>query len=79
MNEDQKYIGEGLEGRDCVPFFTTDKGQIIFEFFYLIVIFFIACSSMLILQLYTEVWGISHPDKQSLFALIGGKILTARV
>jgi len=35
-------INNGLEGRECVPFFKTDKSQIIFEFVYLIVAFFAA-------------------------------------
>lgn len=72
MNKEQKYIGDGLEGRDCVPFFDTDKRQIIFEFFYLIGIFFVACGGMLLLQFYSDVLHISHSNKQSLFALIGG-------
>lgn len=71
MNAEKKELS-GLEGRDCVPFFRSDKNQIIFEFFYLIIILVLACSLVLFLQLCSTNLGISHTDKQSLFSILGG-------
>jgi hypothetical protein len=65
-------LNSGLEGRDCVPFFSDDKTQIVFEFFYLVSIFLAAAALMVCLQLFGKSFGLSHPDKLSLFALLGG-------
>lgn len=63
---------QGLEGRDCVPFFSRDKSQIIFEFFYLVALLIAACSAIFVLQLKSIEMGISHDNKVSLFAILGG-------
>jgi len=60
-----------LEGRDCVPFFSNDKAQIKFEFWYLVALFLLAALTMLFLQLYVD-QAIRHTDKLSIFAIIGG-------
>jgi hypothetical protein len=65
-------LGQGLEGRDCVPFFSSDKSQIIFEFCYLVVMFVIACAGVLIIQLNWIEWEIRHADKLVIFAALGG-------
>lgn len=65
-------LNNGLEGRDCVPFFKEDKNQIIFEFFYLIVIFAIAILLLLSIQLYGEEIGINHNNKLMIFSVLGG-------
>jgi len=64
----------GLEGRECVPFFTCDKAQIKFEFYYLIILFVLSSSSVLLLQLFSLNIGINHADKIALFSLLGGFI-----
>ena len=61
-----------LEGRGCVPFFKKDQSQIVFEFFYLVFLFFIVCSGVLAIQLYGAKYGLQHQDKLILFALAGG-------
>lgn len=63
-----------LEGRECVPFFKSDKAQIIFEFIYLIVIFLLASIAMLLLQFYFPTKGMLHADKIVLFSILGGFI-----
>jgi hypothetical protein len=63
---------QGLEGRDCVPFFKKDKSQITFEFFYLVVIFIAACMSVFILQIKSIELGLTHDNKLALFTLLGG-------
>jgi hypothetical protein len=62
----------GLEGRDCVPFFRSDKSQIVFEFWYLIALFFVACGALLLIQIFGMHGGLRHSDKLALFAAIGG-------
>ncbi|MGG7674207.1 hypothetical protein [Pseudomonas viridiflava] len=62
--------GKGIEGRDCVPYFDTDKGQIIFEFLYLVVLL-IGCMGLLLLIQF-DVWHVSYNNKMFLFALVGG-------
>lgn len=62
----------GLEGRDCVPFFNKDKTQIVFEFFYLVFLFIVACLAIFILQIKSVELGINHDNKLALFALLGG-------
>lgn len=61
-----------LEGRDCVPFFNQDKKQIVFEFFYLVVIFLLACLALLVIQFGSDYIGIDHEEKIALYALLGG-------
>lgn len=65
-------LNNGLEGRDCVPFFVTDKAQIKFEFFYLVALFLCATSIVIVIQLFGEYWGLRHSDKVSLLAIFGG-------
>lgn len=65
-------IESGLEGRDCVPFFQSDKTQIKFEFWYLIFLFFASTCTVLILQLFGARWGLAHSDKLALFGVLGG-------
>lgn len=60
-----------LEGRDCVPFFSEDKAQIKFEFWYLVILLSLATFTMIFLQIYAES-SIRHADKLSIFAIIGG-------
>ncbi|MDP4557291.1 hypothetical protein Q9247_06325 [Halomonas meridiana] len=62
----------GLEGRDCVPFFNKDRNQIIFEFCYLVFLFVAACVTIFILQIKSHELGINHNNKLALFALLGG-------
>jgi len=65
-------IENGLEGRNCVPFFTSDKAQIRFEFWYLVGLFVSACLATLFIQLCGEGFGLKHADKLALFAILGG-------
>ncbi|WP_236450717.1 hypothetical protein [Stutzerimonas stutzeri] len=65
-------IPNGLEGRDCVPFFSSSKSQIIFEFFYLVTAFFVAILALLMLQFFGSSWGVPHSDKLVMMAVIGG-------
>ncbi|VXC36924.1 conserved membrane hypothetical protein [Pseudomonas sp. 9AZ] len=65
-------INNGLEGRECVPFFTNDRSQIAFEFLYLILTLLIASGVMISLQFYGNDLGISHRDKLAMMAIIGG-------
>jgi len=62
----------GLEGRDCVPFFKSDKSQIVFEFGYLCALFFLACATTIFIQLLGSSAGLLHSDKLALFAALGG-------
>ena len=62
----------GLEGRDCVPFFKSDKSQIVFEFWYLVGLFSLACTATILLQLFGASIGLRHSDKLVLFAALGG-------
>ncbi|WP_222610776.1 hypothetical protein [Undibacterium sp. FT79W] len=62
----------GLEGRDCVPFFKSDKSQIVFEFWYLVALFVLACTTLILLQLFSDCLGLRHSDKLVLFAALGG-------
>lgn len=62
----------GLEGRDCVPFFKSDKAQIVFEFWYLVVLFALACVITISIQLLGGCVGLRHSDKLALFAALGG-------
>jgi hypothetical protein len=66
------FINNGLEGRECVPFFKSDKNQIIFEFGYLLVTFCAAAGLLLAIQLCGEKAGISHKDRLAMIAVIGG-------
>lgn len=65
-------IAVGLEGRDCVPFFNSDKVQIKFEFWYLVLLFVIASATTLCLQIFGDIAGLKHADKLALFAVLGG-------
>lgn len=69
---DSPSILQGLEGRDCVPFFKSDKSQIKFEFWYLVTLFTIVCSATLSIQLLGPSTGLIHADKLALFAVFGG-------
>lgn len=62
----------GLEGRDCVPFFESDKSQIAFEFWYLVALFSLACGTIIVIQLFGSYAGLRHPDKLALLATLGG-------
>tara|TARA_R110002049_G_scaffold75862_2_gene194989 strand:+ start:31566 stop:32141 length:576 start_codon:yes stop_codon:yes gene_type:complete len=62
----------GLEGRDCVPFFSSDKYQIVFEFFYLVAIFLVAVAVMIFMQFFSSDVGMSHPNKVFIFSILGG-------
>ena len=62
----------GLEGKECVPFFSSETAQIKFEFWYLVTLFLLAATATLAIQYFAEPWSISHSDKVSLFALAGG-------
>ncbi|WP_394787194.1 hypothetical protein [Rhodoferax sp.] len=62
----------GLEGRDCVPFFTSDKSQIKFEFWYLVTLFSVVCSAVILIQLFGSRIGLIHSDKLAFFAVFGG-------
>lgn len=61
---------KGIEGRECVPYFSTNKGQIIFEFFYLLVLLGAAASILLLVQL--GVLEVKPNNKMFIFALLGG-------
>lgn len=74
--EDQKSnpssISIGLEGRDCVPFFDSDKSQIKFEFWYLVTLFIATCVAITTIQIFGNRAGLSHADKLAFFAVLGG-------
>jgi hypothetical protein len=70
--DDKKPLTNGLEGRECVPFFEKDQSQIVFEFFYLVFLFLAACVVMLALQFLGVRFGLKHSDKINLFAVMGG-------
>lgn len=65
-------IENGVEGRECVPFFETDQSQIIFEFFYLVILFFITLIATFLLQIFSSKFGIVYSDKVMLFSIFGG-------
>lgn len=69
---DNKQVDNGLEGRNCVPFFKTDKYQIAFEFFYLIFLLISVLTLILSLQFYASKLGINYSDKVMLFSVLGG-------
>lgn len=77
MEINQKERGDGqqlqgLEGRDCVPFFSSDKSQITFEFWYLVTLFIISVSTILFVQILAPSLGLMHKDKISILAFLGG-------
>lgn len=57
---------------DIVPYFKTDKGQIIFEFMYLICTFWAAVIAVIIIHFNIGSFSINHHSKVLLFAIIGG-------
>ncbi len=67
-----KNSEQGLEGRECVPFFSSDQNQIRFEFWYLVVLFTLASAVMIFLQFCGNVIGLRHADKLLIFAVFGG-------
>lgn len=71
-HEDEDKVNEGLEGKDCVPFFENDKSQIIFEFFYLIVLFILACAFTIFIQKEYSSIGFSYSEKTLILAIMGG-------
>lgn len=72
QNSKSHDVDGGLEGRNCVPYFKNDKNQIVFEFFYLLLLLIIGCTSVAAIQFYGNEMGVSHSNKQMLFALLGG-------
>ncbi|MDM3841388.1 hypothetical protein ACK6V9_16180 [Proteus mirabilis] len=54
---------------DIVPFFKSDKQQIIFEFSYLIVLFILGCFFATLFQFFLN---LNYANKISLFSLLGG-------
>lgn len=69
---DQNNNPTELDSDEVVPFFESAKSQIVFEFWYLVVLLVGACAILLLLQLKGGDFGISHSDKVTIFALIGG-------
>jgi len=69
---DQKNNLTELDSNEVVPFFKNAKAQIVFEFWYLVALLVGACAILLSLQLKGSEFGISHSDKVTIFALIGG-------
>jgi len=70
MTDGLDIRNQGLEGRECVPYFGTNKSQIIFEFFYLVALLVLAGLVLLAIQLR---WvPVEHHDKVLLFSLLGG-------
>ena len=61
-----------LGSDEVVPFFKSSKSQIVFEFWYLVVLLVASCSVLLLIQLKGSELGITHSDKVTMFALIGG-------
>ena len=61
---------KGIGGRDCVPYFDTDKGQIIFEFWYLVVLLLVAAAMMISVQF--NILGMEYKNKVFVYALSGG-------
>ncbi len=55
-----------------MPFFETDKSQIIFEFFYLVILFFITLITTFLLQIFSSKWGVVYSDKVMIFSIFGG-------
>jgi len=70
--QNQASTLSGLEGRDCVPFFESDKSQIQFEFWYLTITFLISVLTLFIIQAKIFDFEINHADKTSIFSIIGG-------
>lgn len=58
-----------LEDDECVPFFKSDSSQIKFEFFYLLLLFFLGCFLAYLIQFKID---LSYHNKISLFSLLGG-------
>ena len=57
---------------DVVPFFKSDKNQIIFEFFYLIVTFLAAAIITLLVHFKVGLFSIDHHSKVLIYAVLGG-------
>lgn len=57
---------------DVVPFFKSDKNQIIFEFFYLIVTFWLATTVTTLIHFKIGYFAIDQHSKVLLFAVLGG-------
>ncbi|WP_455825106.1 hypothetical protein [Pseudomonas graminis] len=71
MSDDASGLkGKGVEGRECVPFFDTDKSQIKFEFFYLIFLLVVAMSLLGLVQF--KIWSLAYNNKMFVYALVGG-------
>lgn len=61
---------KGISGRECVPYFDTNEGQIKFEFWYLVFLLATAASIMFLIQL--KVLGVEYNNKVFIYALFGG-------
>lgn len=72
LDENNNTVSPTLEGRACVPFFKSDKSQIVFEFFYLVFLLVTTCTGLFVAQIYGMNFGLQHHDKLILFALGGG-------
>jgi hypothetical protein len=63
------------ESRDeVVPFFKTDRSQIIFEFLYLVFTFWAAIIVVLLVHFNIGVFSIDHHSKVLLFSALGGTL-----
>lgn len=57
---------------DVVPFFKSDKSQIIFEFLYLVFTFWAAIGVVFLVHFKISIFSIDHHSKVLLFSALGG-------
>ncbi|AZD93128.1 MULTISPECIES: hypothetical protein [Pseudomonas] len=69
-NEANDDRDKGIGGRECVPYFKTNKGQIIFEFWYLVVLLVAAAIIMFLIQF--GFMRVEYNNKVFVYALFGG-------
>lgn len=61
---------KGISGRECVPYFDTHKGQIIFEFWYLVALLLVVAGIMILIQ-FSHIH-MDYNNKVFVYALCGG-------
>ena len=61
---------KGIGGRDCVPYFDTNRGQIIFEFWYLVGLLAVSIIIMFLIQ-FNHI-SMEYNNKTFVYALFGG-------
>ncbi|GAU08246.1 hypothetical protein [Desulfoplanes formicivorans] len=69
MNEE---VNKNDRENEVVPFFKSDKNQIIFEFSFLIITFWLAILLTILIHFKIWIFGVDHHSKVLLFAGLGG-------